>query len=249
VSLLLAIAALSAFRYQPPQAPRAASPRITVPVKEICDVQSSASTCANREFGNNFAGASVIAWSAGDNNNAFDWVFLAGMCNGGRVSANPPCPFNPGGGLNSRYNGAWIAEMEDLDSSAPTLCLADNGQGDGSTVLNTCPDFQGNGGGNGTIFVLAQANPLDYLHTTTYAVNRYWSNNPAGGNGTSPRWLCDVGKGFDLWEDSPYGSAGTCQWNELCPGCSTVAPSTNAHQDSSPGRSEARRERGRRALS
>jgi hypothetical protein len=212
VSLLLALGVLAAVQYHVPQAARAtalASPAAApahAPPLEICDVTGSPRLCANRAGGGQGAGTTVIAWPQGDNNNDFFWEWLSGMCGHGRVTANPPCPFTPGGGLNSRYNGAFIAAIWD----SHFLCLANL---NGGTILETCPDINGNGGADGTIFILPQiVNPSS--PQTTYAVNRYWSDNPSGGNGTSPRWLCVLFKGSILTENSPQGNAGTCQWNQ-----------------------------------
>jgi hypothetical protein len=210
VSLLLAIGMLSAFRYQTPQAARppwraAASTGI-----EICDAKGSASLCANRQNGSSGIYTYVIGWSAGDPNDTFDWLTLPGMCTNGHVTQNPPCPFAPGGGLNTRYNHATIAELWDYNSGFyPGLCVADDGAGSGATLLNICPDASGNGGANGTIFILPQ------YPNTTYAVNRYWSDNTFGGDGTQPAWLCVVGRGGPLTEASFSGNAGICQWNTV----------------------------------
>jgi hypothetical protein len=138
------------------------------------------------------------------------------MCANGHVTANPPCPFTPGGGLNARYNHAVIASLEDYDSGFyPGLCVADDRAGGGGTMLDLCPDAAGNGGANGTIFILPQFenNPM----TSTYAVSRYWSDNTFGGNGTRPAWLCVVGKGGSLTETDFSGDAGICQWNIVGP--------------------------------
>jgi hypothetical protein len=184
------------------------------PLSEVCSYQGSASLCANRQGGATSAGTFVIGWSAGTANNDFSFGYLTGMCNGGRVTANPPCPFTSGGGLNSRYNGKVIAMIYNWASE---LCVADSGSGSGSTVLDKCPDVDGNGGADGTIFVLAQAtNPLN-APPVTYVVNRYWSDftGEGGGKGTSPRWLCVISKGLPLYENYSSGNAGMCQWNEI----------------------------------
>jgi hypothetical protein len=223
LSLLLVMGICAAVQYPAAQAtgvtaarPAAAAGAAGAPVPpltQICDARGSSSLCANRAGGGLNAGTNVIAWTPGDFNNQFAWGFLGNMCNHGTVSANPPCPFTPGGGLNSRYNGAFIGDI--LDSGlSPTLCVADNGAGTGATVLNTCPDFNGNGGANGTIFILPQVqNPMS--PATTYAVNRFWSDNSSGGNGRAPRWLCVEGRGQFLFENESQGAAGICQWNQV----------------------------------
>jgi hypothetical protein len=218
---MLAIGALSAFQYGRPE-PAKASPLKAAqataarraPIAEVCTDMGSSSLCANRNGGGTNPGTYVIGWSAGDNNNDFAFAYLTGMCGNGKVTASPPCPFTPNGGLNARYNGKMIAAIFNLTTG---LCIADSGTGSGATVLDKCPDLDGNGGADGTIFVLSQATSPTIPPPTTYVVNRYWSDQliPGGGRGTQPRWLCTIGKGLFLIENNPTGHAGLCQWNEI----------------------------------
>jgi hypothetical protein len=137
------------------------------------------------------------------------------MCNHGYVTVEPACPFSPRGDLNARYRGAPIAAIFTFNGGGGVLCVADSGNGTGSTVTGACPDSDGNGGADGTIFVLPQINDPLNPNWPTYVVSRDWSNSALGGNGTSPRWLCVIGKDTILTENSPAGNAGTCQWNEI----------------------------------
>jgi hypothetical protein len=220
--LLLILGALSALGYGRPQPARAvsrpgaapaalAAAARRAPLNQICSAQGSSSLCANRNGGGTSPGTPVIAWSAGDNNDDFQWLFLSGMCNHGTVSTSPACPFTNGGGLNSRYAGRFIAEINWIGTS---LCVANDTSASGFADLGTCPDFNGNGGANGTIFVLPEVtNPMN--PATTFAVNRYWSDNSGGGNGRNPRWMCVFARGVRLWLDSDTPTAGACQWNQL----------------------------------
>jgi hypothetical protein len=194
------------------QAGRAAAPA-QAPISQVCTAQGATSLCANRNAGATAPGTYVIAWSAGDPNDDFAIIYLSGACGHGKVTANPPCPFTPNGGLNSKYNGRMIAKIYNWETE---LCVADSGTGSGATVLDKCPDADGNGGADGTIFVLSQLTSPVIPPTTTYAVNRYWSNSlaPGGGAGTKARWLCTVNKGYFLIENNPSGVAGRCQWRE-----------------------------------
>lgn len=193
-----------------PVAAARGAPRIpAAPVSEICDVRGSSSLCANRSGGGTGLGTSVIAWSAGDSNNDFGYSWLNAMCGNGYVTTT--CPFSTRGNLNSRYLGAPIAAIFTLTGPG---CIAASNPYSGYTALGACPDPAGNNGADGTIFVLAQVTNRNDP-ATTYAVNRYWSNDVLGGNGTAPRWLCVAGKGQFLTENSASGSAGICQWNEL----------------------------------
>jgi len=160
--------------------------------------------CVNRAGGGRGIGASVIGWSKDfDTNEDFQLVNLYSMCNGGLVSANEECPFTPGGGLNKKYNDRPIDIVKAYNEN---LCVATNANG--KAVLNLCPDHEGNGGANGTIMVYSNQ---------SYLVNRYWSNNPAGGNGTSPNWMCVGSRGDQIILDYPFGTSNICQWQEYAP--------------------------------
>lgn len=195
-----------------PAAAAAAVKAVTQPLSQVCTPQGANSLCVNRNGGATNPGSYVIAWPPGSDDNDFVFEFLSGMCNGGKVSADLECPFTPNKGLNAKYNGKVIAQLYNWDTG---LCVADSGYGSGSTVLGTCGNGQGLGGSDGRIFVLTQVTSIGKL-PTTYAVNRYWSNygGEGGGNGSKARWLCQVGKGIQLYENISSGLAGSCQWYE-----------------------------------
>ena len=151
------------------------------PSSEVCTAEGAKSQCANRQGGGTASGTYVIAWSAGDSNNGFEYVYLTAMCGNGYVTLS--CPFSTNGDLNDRYLGKAIVVIHALDTP---WCIADSGTGFGSTVLGGCPDPAGNGGSDGTIFVLAQVSSRIVPPPTTYIVNRYWSNAKNGGAGASP---------------------------------------------------------------
>lgn len=177
------------------------------PIAQICSAQGSKSLCANRASGGTTLGTAVIGWSAGDANNDFAYGYLTSMCGNGHVSNSGECPFTPGGGLNRRYNGDLIVEIVSLIEG----CIADSGFGTGFTVLGTCPNSAGAGGAFGVDFVLSQDNNINQAPPTRYAVSVGWSNSddPGGGEGTDPRWLCVRAKGQQLEENSPNGNAGS----------------------------------------
>jgi hypothetical protein len=224
VSLLMLAGLLSAGQYlgTPPAGASSSRPAVPAtrvvpaqaPISEVCTDQGAKSLCANRNAGGHSAGTYVIAWSAGDPNDDFAFFYLTGMCNAGKVSADLECPFTPNKGLNATYKGRSIVEIYNWDTG---LCVADSGSGSGATVLDKCPDGNGNGGADGTIFTLSNATQTSGKPPTTYVVNRYWSDfsGEGGGNGTKARWLCPIGKGLFLIENNPQGLAGSCQWKEI----------------------------------
>lgn len=221
MSLLLAMGVLSAFgtpiaKASPSLKAVSAARAIPAqaPISEICSAQGSKSLCANRNAGGTSAGTYVIGWSAGDPNNDFAFGYLTGMCNHGRVSASLECPFTANKGLNAYYNGKAIVDIFNWETP---FCIADSGTGSGATVLDKCPDTNGDGGADGTIFILSDVTQTVGKPPTTYVVNRYWSNftGLGGGTGSKPRWLCVIGKGTYLIENNGAGYGGVCQWNEI----------------------------------
>jgi hypothetical protein len=184
-----------------------AIPASAAPTFEVCTATSTP-LCLNRQGGGTGTGTAVIGWTIHDNNNDFIFLQRTGMCNNGYVSNSMECPFTPGGGLNKRYDGKSIVEIE---ANTANRCVGDNGAGTGGASLELCPDENGQHGGIGTIFVLAQnGNP-------TYVVNKYWSNytGSGGGGGSNPRWMCSFVRGATVTINHDTGSAGTCQWNEI----------------------------------
>jgi len=224
VSLLMLTGLLCAGQYIGTSAAGASSSLAAVPaarvvpaqalISQICTPQGAHALCMNRNGGGHSPGTYVIAWSANDPNDDFAFFYLTGMCNAGKVSADLECPFTPNKGLNAKYNGHSIVEIYNWDTG---LCVADSGTGSGATVLDKCPDGNGNGGADGTIFTLSNATQTSGKPPTTYVVNRYWSDfsGEGGGNGTTPKWLCTIGKGLFLIENNPQGLAGPCQWQEI----------------------------------
>lgn len=185
-----------------------AIPANAAPTFEVCTATSTP-LCLNRNGGGTGVGTSVIGYTIHDKNNDFFFLQLSAMCNHGYVSESPACPFTNGGGLNTRYRGKSIVEI--VASNTNNMCVADNGTGSGFAALEKCPDNNGQNGGTGTVFVLAQnGNP-------TYVVNKYWTNYTGqyGGGGSNPRWMCSFVRGTAVTINHDTGSAGTCQWNEI----------------------------------
>jgi hypothetical protein len=225
-SLLLAVGVLSTIQYGGTTAASASSsltarPAARVlpaqaPISEICTDQGAQSLCANRDLGGENPDTHIIAWSAGDPNNDFAFTYLSAMCGNGRVNWQTGCPFSSSGDLNYRYSGDMIAAIFNLTTG---LCIADSGTTSGLTVLGTCPNPEGAGGSNGTIFVLSDVTNPVVPPPTTYVVNRFWSNNtyPGGGSGTEPRWLCVIAKAQGIIENSDTAGDPTnrCRWNEI----------------------------------
>jgi hypothetical protein len=177
------------------------------PAFEVCTYQGSSSLCLNRYQGGTDAGTNVIGYNAGSDDNGFIIVSISDMCRSGHVSDAIDCPFTLGRGLNVRYNGDSIVEIQTLGLSSP-LCVGDSGSTSGSAALGLCPDNDGNGGSNGTIFVLSESDP-------SFVVNRYWSDATNGGNGYNPQWMCIYGLREPVFLNGPTGEGGYCQFEEL----------------------------------
>lgn len=124
---------------------------------------------------------------------------LSHMCGSGRVTET--CPFTLGSGLNTHYFNDSIVAV-----SLPGGCLALG------SVVGKCPDSSGNGGGNGTIDVLAATGTMH-----GYLPNRYGSDaNYSKHEYNQPAWFCSPGdssahKGQLLLLKSSAPAA-TCQW-------------------------------------
>jgi hypothetical protein len=221
MSILLAAGVLSAVSVTGAPAAGAATTqtaahtvkKVAQPLTQVCTPQGANSLCANRDGGSENPGTYVIAWPPGSEYNDFVFESLTSMCNGGKVSAQMECPFTPNKGLNTKYNGAIIVQLYNW---ATGLCAGDSGVGSGSTSLLQCGNTSGVGGADGTIFILSNVTSVIGRTTTTYAVNRYWSNytGMGGGNGSKARWLCSLAQDLPLYENLTTGSAGKCQWYE-----------------------------------
>ena len=175
---------------------------------EICQNRGSSSWCYNVKGGLHQLGQPVIAWSAGDPNNAFAFQDLSQMCNGGKVSATQACPFTPGGGLNTMFDGWYIVRIVDLNNTG--LCAGTTSAG--AAELTLCPNLQGNNGGNGTIDVVKPS------MTNTAIVNRFWSYNSSCGDGTLPCGACAFSKGSAIEYSVilyPFPPSNYCLWNEI----------------------------------
>jgi hypothetical protein len=174
------------------------------PTYQICNATPQM-LCMNRKGGSYANGAVIIGWTFGDNNNNFGMVPLTGdICNHGKVSRAIQCPFSEST-LNSRYDGKQILVLRESNvSDAECIGLGlDNSPVAG---LTRCPDNNGYGGGIGVLFVGSQ-----YPNMPTYLVNVHASNDPNGGGGYSPRFICLRYKGGGAYLYNP-GDAGVCQF-------------------------------------
>jgi hypothetical protein len=107
-----------------------------------------------------------------------------------------------GSGLNTRYQGQPIVEIQAYNESNTCLGTSSGGQG----VLVACPNVYGQGGGTGTVFV---------WNSSDYVINRHWSDyNYSIGEHNQTSWMCSPGVQGDLvilYDDS--GTSGICQWS------------------------------------
>jgi hypothetical protein len=161
--------------------------------------------CLNRSGCGTGYGTAVLTWthetSSCDHLGGLNQ--LGQMCGSGVVTST--CPFTVGSGLNSRYQGQEIMDIQ----FSTGQCAGDDGYGGGA--LEPCPDSSGNGGGDGTIFI---------WNTSLYMVNRHWSDAwYSGGYGANnPAFLCSQGVSGDRVNLAGGGQAGYCQWAEAVSG-------------------------------
>ncbi len=116
---------------------------------------------------------------------------------GGAVSHS--CPFTEGSGLNNKYYGDFIYNIQ-LDY---TDWVGSDSSGNAEATSDQ--------GGTGTIFIYDQTDNVDYL------VNRYWSdyNYENGIGGSNPQaGLTANGNGDQANADGNIGIANTSQWLE-----------------------------------
>lgn len=182
---------------------------------QICS--TTAALCANSNGGAHSPGNAVVAWTAGDKNNTFVAVHLTGICHGGYVysrGGEDVCPFHYGSGLNSKFNGDAIVEFEDyatVGKYTVPMCIADSGNGTGSTTEDPCSWVQNNygwGGADGSVFILFDVeNFSDIQNEGPFtAVNFYWTNHALDtgcGNQTKACFLVEAGPGAPLYESYP----------------------------------------------
>lgn len=150
------------------------------PTYQLCNGPTTTVSilCLNRKGGGTAVGTPVIAYSSNDSNNDFRFTPLTKMCGSGKVTTT--CPFTLGGGLNDDYEGSQIVVLENTEGT----CV---GTSNNLSVLTSCPDSAGVGGGNGTIDILAGA--TSYLQPGPFTlINRASTDStlPGGGNGTVP---------------------------------------------------------------
>lgn len=162
----------------------------------ICN-GASPQRCMNRQGGGILDGTHIITWNRDfDNNEDFSSVVIDDGCGasvhngeGGMV-----CPFTNGSGLNARYDGRPIVQLQRRGTG---FCIVPDGPVTGA-VLGGCTD-------NGRAYVVSAAN---------YAIDVYASNRAyANGFGTNrPMFL----NGFDFNSEqltySFTGNAGIDQW-------------------------------------
>jgi hypothetical protein len=150
------------------------------------------------------SGTSVIGYSAGDNNNDFEYIRLSGMCNNGQVEvfAGGGCPFPSGSGLNRTYENWYINAIESI--SHTSLCVGTLENSSGGT-LEACPDANGSGGGWGTIDVTCPAQHGCVI------VNFHWTI--ADGTAVGP---CSFTRSNQiLFSYSLASVTNQCKWNEV----------------------------------
>lgn len=161
--------------------------------------------CLN-DRGNGGSNSVVQMWYGGVTNDNFDNYQLISMCNHGYVSATMSCPFTPGSGLNTFYNGDPIIAVHYLNQGANYCVDASNA---GYAYLGSCPDLSGNGGSQGTIMV---GYPLTGCNGTgqSYYVDRYLTDQALDS------FYLDSGGGVGVqaFYSTLGGSTATC-WGQV----------------------------------
>jgi hypothetical protein len=182
------------------------------PGEIICNTSK---LCFNAKQGGTTAGTPVIGYTNDDDSNeAFDVIYLAGMCDNGTVTST--CPFTVGSGLNNRYIHDDIVAIKDYGDKKNNLCIGNDTQNRETEngALETCPNIYGQNGGQGTIFI---HNIYGGGGTINYVESLFWSNyNKSLGINNAPSWLCSNGNRGQLttYTDDFYGQ---CQWQILNP--------------------------------
>jgi hypothetical protein len=157
-------------------APR--TPAVTGPY--FCDVYGYP-MCLNEWNGNTGNGQPIKMYQYGNSNEAYSFDEES-ICSGGHYVDPRGCPFAPGSGLNTRFAGDDIVQIE---YASNTSCLGTNTT-TAQAVNQNCNDGYGNGGGPGTVFVFADCSGSG---TGYYCgiVSKYWSNKTL-----NPQWVCSV---------------------------------------------------------
>ena len=167
----------------------------------MCNQGLNPNLCMNRAGGGTGNGTFVISYTKDfDNNEDFTLNPLSTDC-GGTVHNGEngmTCPFDPGTGLNARYDGRPIYTI--LSPSTNKCATAGT---DSLVTLQPCND-------SGVAWVMSSA---------SYLINPYRSNlcfnGGCGGVGLGtnmPEFLCDVGTSGSRLYVPPTGNAGYCQW-------------------------------------
>jgi hypothetical protein len=179
------------------------------PLVQTCTTQSGHQLCFNQKGGLNNYNQPVIGYPPGDDNNAFGFKYMSLMCGGGKVTSN--CPFTVGSDLNDRYEGDYIAAVENQNTADTCVGTA----GNGAAIETACPDEYGENGGDGSIFILSPANgnPEDQPY---YLVSRFWSDiNYSDGTKDAPAWACAYTSSSAILLNYPTGQSGYCTWEEV----------------------------------
>jgi hypothetical protein len=146
------------------------------PAQEVCQTDRG-QLCLNPKGGSEAAGAEVIGYFQGDQNNTFQLLPLSGMCGNGHVNAKANCPSFGPSEVTASVDGAILVALYDYRAG---LCLEAGGQ------LGTCPTYQGfDGDGGAHAMVFAAANCGTYTECSiTSFLNQHWSQYNAGA-----RWM------------------------------------------------------------
>jgi hypothetical protein len=140
-------------------------------IPSVCGNEGSG-YCLNdwNGYGN---GGQVNMYYGGYTNDDFFEYILTNMCNHGHVDAQSSCPFTPGSGLNTDFNGDAIFAIE---SGITNWCVGTTSSVTVAT-LTACPNTSGNGGGWGTIWISGYTSSCNGgTNGDNYYENRYWSD-------------------------------------------------------------------------
>jgi hypothetical protein len=134
---------------------------------------------ADEICGNGGTGYCMNDWNGGLNNNPVK-MYYGGSSNEdfytvqlNPCNSSPPgevtetCPFTVGSGYNASFDGDPIFAVEYAGTG---YCIGTTGQqaGGPTGILTACPDYSGDGGGDGTMWIGTSDG--------NFAVTRYWIN-------------------------------------------------------------------------